>query len=845
MKRTSKTIGLFVWLFLCLASGCTQTEVEENDIPLHALKEVEAGFSLHVLANQTPATRRMEEDTLQTRAEKALTETQESQIAGLWIGQYDATTGNRLSGQYIELLTGDNTVNLKLKQTRNETESHVWFIANSGNPEETGEIATESALKEHVLTYSFTEAGLPSPQLCGMTGMWTGVVKEGGVKNIKVDLTRLLAKITFTYKVGGDGFSFTPSSVTLNSVPDKSRVVAPNIQLSDAAYGTYSGTASKSGATLCWYLSENRAGTASGSNKVDSELKKIGKGVSHATYIELTGDAVQAGVSYENVTFRFYPGSGPNNYDIIRNYHYKMNVTLIGIDASDERITVGKIPSIEVNTDPLPAAKGGTKDIQITARPGQSWSFKMPLWLSALLDGEAVSGATVTHQGPSLLTLQTVESNPKVDERNADIPINVNGVEQTITVRQNGSTLVTGADISLDAEQYATGNSSFTATQGLTWNATLTTLNGDSWLDWATGNPSAPASESTGEAQTLTVRSNSPNPLAAPRSGTITVTAGESVNNASYTDLKKVINVTQAASTVTGSSSSISAEAHNDVNSSFTATAGLSWLASVTEDSWVTLSTKSGGPTIGSSENITYSVPVNPNADPRTDNITIHAGNETSGPTGVITVTQEGSLFSVTGPTEKIDTIANSTATGSVIATNGLPWTISPTTDNEITVDPVSGSGNATLTFTATANTGAERTGTFTVTVTGVSPARSIELTATQAAKNVLAIVGNIEVEKVEGKSGRWDEVRAYCAGLGNGWRLPSQNELLEIYYAKDDLLNINGFVKFYGYYWSMTVAAVDSNFRVTVDLNTGQIGNCADHGPNAAYVRCVRTITN
>lgn len=673
-----------MWLFLCMADGCTQTEVEENDIPLHALKEVEAGFSLHVLANQTPATRSMEEDTLQTRAETALTEIQESQIAGLWIGQYDATTGNRLSGQYIESLTGDNTVNLKLKQTRNGAESHVWFIANSGNLEEKEEIATENKLKEHGLTYSFTEAGLPSPQLCGMTGMWTGVVKEGGVKNIKVDLTRLLAKITFTYTIGGTDFSFKPSSVTLNSVPKMSQVAAPNKQLSDATYGMYSGTASENGATVCWYLPENRTGTASGSDRVDSELKKVGKGVSHATYIELTGDAVQAGVNYKDATFRFYPGSGPNNYDIIRNYHYKMNVTLIGIDASDERITVDKIPSIEVDTDPLPAAKGGTKDIQITARPGQSWSFEMPSWLSALFDGEAVPGTTVAHQGPSKLTLQTVESNPKVDERSADIPIDVNGVKQTITVRQNGSTLVPGADIFLDAEQDATGSSSFTATQGLAWNATLTTLDGDNWLDWATGNPSAPASESTGEAQTLTVRSSSPNPLAEPRLGTITVTAGESVNNTSYTDLKKIINITQAASTVTGSSSSISAEAHNDLKSSFTATAGLFWRASVAGGSWITVSTKSGGPTTGSSENITYSVPVNPNADPRTDNITIHAGNETSGPTRVITVKQEGSLFDVTGPTEKIDTIANSTATGSVTATDGLAWTISPTTDNKI-----------------------------------------------------------------------------------------------------------------------------------------------------------------
>lgn len=48
---------LLVWLFLILTSGCTQTEVEEHDIPPHALKDIEAGFNLHVLANQTPVIR--------------------------------------------------------------------------------------------------------------------------------------------------------------------------------------------------------------------------------------------------------------------------------------------------------------------------------------------------------------------------------------------------------------------------------------------------------------------------------------------------------------------------------------------------------------------------------------------------------------------------------------------------------------------------------------------------------------------------------------------------------------------------------------------------------------------
>lgn len=48
MKRVNKT-RLFALLFLLVAGGCSEAVVEEDDIPLHALKEVDARFILNVL----------------------------------------------------------------------------------------------------------------------------------------------------------------------------------------------------------------------------------------------------------------------------------------------------------------------------------------------------------------------------------------------------------------------------------------------------------------------------------------------------------------------------------------------------------------------------------------------------------------------------------------------------------------------------------------------------------------------------------------------------------------------------------------------------------------------------
>ena len=694
MKRVSKTRLFVLLLLLSVGGGCTQSFVEEDVIPPHALKDVDAGFTLKVLATRTPVTRSItftpegtiESDTLavgvkdsvQTKAAASLTEEQESQIASLWVGQYDATTGARLFNQYIPSMTG-TTVNLKLKQSQNDSKSHVYFIPNAGD---LGAIADETTLKKHTLDYASSEAGLPDGSLCKMQGMWEGVVKEGGAKDISVELTRLVARITFTYSMG-EGFAFTPSSVSLKNAPTVSQVEAPSGQLAGITYKDYTGTVSNAGATIYWYLPENMSGTVSGENAVDSEKKKTGKGVTNATCIELTGDAVQGGVTYENVTFTFYPGSDMNNYDIIRNSHYTMTVKLVGIDVSDERITVGKIPDIEVDPSEMPAKKGGTKEVQITARPGQPWVFDMPAWLSALLDGKEIKpGVTITHQGPANVVFKAVEANPKAEKRSVSFNIDVNGTNQEMTITQSGATLTKGGDVSLAATEGSEGESSFTATGGLRWQAVLS---GDGWLDWSSTNPGTSGDEAPEEAQALKVQATSVNPSAQARSGKITVTAGASVGDAAYTALKKEINVTQAGSTVTGSEINIAAEGVNSQTSSFTATAGLAWAADVTSGNWITCTgATSGNPTTGSVQDITFKAEVNPSSSQRSGEITVRAGDADTGPTGKITVSQSASSLTAGDPATLA---ATKDATGSlkITGTSGLPLTITPPSWIEIT----------------------------------------------------------------------------------------------------------------------------------------------------------------
>ena len=902
--RNGLRVCLFIWIAFHLLSGCTETEVvDEPHLPKGG-KEVQAVFNLNVLANRDSQTRSIafmvdgtidtdsipliRKDTAMTKAANPLPEAEESRIAQLWIGQYDVD-GNWIFNQYFPIVTGTK-VDVHLIESDN-TSYHVWFVVNVGD---LGKIDTEAVLKKRVLTYSSNEAGLPENQLCGMTGMWSGVVNEGGMESINVDLTRLVAKISFAYQIGGTDFSFTPTSVTLNSVPDRCQIEAPTGQLTtDVTYKTYSGTASKDGATMYWYLPENMAGTVSGENTVESEKKKTGQGVTHATYIELTGQAIQSGVTYENVTFRFYPGSGMNNYDIVRNSHYTMNVTLVGIDITDERITVGTIPPVDIGgLSVMPAGIGGTTELQITARPGQQWKIGLPDWLSALINGEteAALGSSITYQGPAKLLFKAGAANPQAERRSFTFPLNVTGEEQTVEIIQEGSTLESGSDISLGAVSGAEGRSAFKATKGLLWRAVLSD---GSWLDWADTNPVIGGDAATGEDQSLIVKATGSNPYIRERTAKITVEAGASVGSADYHGLQKEISILQAGSTVQGSSRNVNPEAASNQTSSFVATSGLEWIASVTNGDWITLSgATSGNPTTGETQNITFNVSVNPSSSPRSGEISVRAGDETDGPSGKITVNQSASTFTV----DKTEIELENTATsGSVkiTGTAGLPWTVSPSVETSgITPGTTSETANGsaqTLTFNATENSGDAREATFTVAVTGGDHSQQIKvkqknnlpritLTIDQSVltsyrkktkdmakyppfdydgSNKLpngssfdgsaTMTGSytIQIERDQGK-GKVDyaTTQNYCSSLAedglSGWRIPTQIELHAMYINKAKIEGATGVSPFIsGSYWS---SSVYSNTRCRVSFVSGVF-----NGPISAgtfYVRCVRDLT-
>ncbi|WP_455628335.1 BACON domain-containing protein [Parabacteroides chinchillae] len=763
---------LLLFVLLMFLGACSQTEVEERPTTGGEGKEVDATFRMNVLSSNSPSSRSLlftgketkeSVDTVftpSTRATNAMDKTAEDNISNLWVAQYDDT--GKLYSQYFESgafttnPSGGMEVNLKLKTS---AACRIYFIVNAGDLESF--ITGEAVLKTYTKDFAVSADGFPAGSL-GMTGLWSGAVTDAGITS-SVDLVRQAAKIAFKYTIGNaNGFSFTPTSVTLNNVPGKSQFIEPDAQLASVSYKNYTGIVDNTSATMYWYLPENKAGIVNGANAVSSEKEKVGTGVTNATYIEIQGTAIQDGVTYENVSVKLYPGGDAthmtntyNNYNVSRNCAYNMTITLTGIDFADKRVTVGKVPDI-INPDNLDAAKGSSKEVQITARPGVQWSFMLPTWLSAMIGStSAGAGAEITYNGPAKITFTAVSANPSAEERSDDFTID----GKVVTVKQNGSVLAVNNPGQMDAAVNSVSTNAWVnATKGL---AIQATISGANWLSFA----SPLATEATGANQDLTFKAVSSNPSKNTRQATVVVKGGNSISNGSYLTLSKNVTVTQAGSTVTGSSVDVAATPVSNASVTFGATPGLTWTAS-TGTAWIAVGTTSGSNT-AASNTVTYSTTAtNPGSAKRAGTITVTAGGQADSPTGTLTVNQAGSTLAVSGAAT-IPNTGTQSASSTFTATQGLSWAVSKSSLDWLTLSgTTSGTNNTTgsaqsITYSAPVNPSASvRSGTITVkagnAVSGTDAGLTKTIAVSQAASSLTVSANVNPLAATSGASGTY-----------------------------------------------------------------------------------------
>lgn len=629
--------GCVVLLHFLLGS-CTIEEVEEDTPKVST--ETDATFFLNppVMQNlvftENEPTKAEEEslvadeaprtagDSIGTKAPGALTDEEEKRLRTLWVGQFASDGALLFSHYYGEETDKDVANELALRLKITTSPCTIYFVANTDKIRNfAGDKAAFEAL---TLEHSTTDDGFPIPRRCVMLGSWTGPVGRGGVTG-EVTMKRVFAKITLTYSFEGTGFSFDLERIKLRNVPKTYQLFEPEGQLPDvpASYREYWDNGSNINGTIYWYLPENKAGSASGENAVQSVRDKIGTGVNRAICIDILGTAKQGNVTYKDVCFRLYPGgispndNNMNNYTVARNSHYTIKLRLVGIDLSDKRVTVGDIPAI-TNPDYMTPEKGSTKSVQITARPGQSWTMQLPAWLSATISGKLFpAGGNMTYEGPALVEFKAATANPDAKNRTHAFTLQIPDAK-TFSIGQNPSSMNVrlSTDVTQNLSPIATTGTCFvTATAGLPFTGTIR-HDGATWVT-LTGNYKNQVA--TGTEQTFGY-SITPNPSGTDWRGTaIQVQAGNIMKEIAFVQLNSALHIR--------GENVIGAAGVPAINSDFQTTAGLNWQLTHNMP-WITLHTPTSGVVSSNDvQYIGYYVAPNPSRSQREGHFTIKVGN--------------------------------------------------------------------------------------------------------------------------------------------------------------------------------------------------------------------------
>jgi hypothetical protein len=92
--------------------------------------------------------------------------------------------------------------------------------------------------------------------------------------------------------------------------------------------------------------------------------------------------------------------------------------------------------------------------------------------------------------------------------------------------------------------------------------------------------------------------------------------------------------------------------------------------------------------------------------------------------------------------------------------------------------------------------------------------------------------IGELEILTQDLGKMKWEDAMKACADLGDGWRLPTKDELNILYENKEKIGGITN-----GYYWSSTEYGNDDAWEQVVSNGNQDCGN----KNNSNYVRAVR----
>ena len=350
-------------------------------------------------------------------------------------------------------------------------------------------------------------------------------------------------------------------------------------------------------------------------------------------------------------------------------------------------------PSLVVSLDSwAPLSNATSTTAMITSNVSWLAASNATSWLT-------VSPSSGTSNGTITLS---ATANTSTSNRTGTIIISGGGISRTVTVVQSAATASSSklevSRVAWNPPSYA-GSSSAVITSNVSW---VASSNASSWL-------SVTPTAGTGDRTIyIDVRANT----GAARTGTITISGGGITRSITVTQEGTGTPPTPTPPTPTPSlvvSVASWTPLSTAANTTASITSNVSWTASSSAASWLTISPSSGT----GNGNITVSVTANTSTSGRTGTVTITGG----GITKTITVVQSAAAASSSKlEVSKTSWTPPSLAGGtSVTITSNVSWAASSNASSWLTVSPSNGTGNGTIFIDVKANMGAARTGTITI----------------------------------------------------------------------------------------------------------------------------------
>lgn len=339
----------FAGLLVLLLAGCGE------EIPEMLLATTDVTFRLELPAS-------LEVDTRVANTLGDIT------VEDVWVVQYNASTNGFIKSMKFEGNAGTPGLNGNIltfstsSADFSQLTSRFYVIVNAGTNFLDGFSGNEVALKAKTVAVS---SGSITGELKLLTsGPITYTPVAGGKVMVVAPLSRAYAKVSVTWNDADTKGAFTISKMTVKNYPKYMALYTRGGGALGTSYpvtGDINAAASatignmNSGTPYTFYIPENLRGMGTATSFADKGLDMYGPGsttgskLGGCTYILLEGTYKYGdGATSEaiDVAYRIYLGGNlRTDYNIQRNYYYKVTLNLSGANSSDVRvqITDGKV----------------------------------------------------------------------------------------------------------------------------------------------------------------------------------------------------------------------------------------------------------------------------------------------------------------------------------------------------------------------------------------------------------------------------------------------------------------------------------------------------------------------